>query len=452
MLRQESSFDIQHLLRIALILWIGYFLVLALVDWLFVSDKLNVLLYYGVQMLNGLIILGFTHPFWRRLCQEKVLLPITLALMTGLPTMTLHIMIRLAPSRFLRDSVEMTLRLTPILLIGLLLTAWHYRWRHVVIFCLTIAMLNIIGIWGLPPLGRKPPPPPPPPSQVIVIDSPESSTDPIPKPQLTQSITQLPQLLPANRGMVMTLLQTLILLIVGYFTSALMSHLRAQQRSLEEANAQLRHQAITSEKLAISRERNRMARELHDTVAHTLSALSVQLQTVQAYWDVEPATSQMMLANSLDATRSGLQETRRALKALRATPLEDLGLTLAIQRLAESAAQRANLELTLSIKEPLPSFMPEVAQCLYRIAQEAIANVIYHADAKQLSIRLEMKEGLIELEIQDDGLGFDVEGQYPGHWGLQGMYERAELVSGQLSIQSQRGHGTTIQLAIQGSA
>jgi len=422
---------------------------LAVVDWLFVSDKLNVLLYYGVQMLNGLIIFGFTHPFWRRLCQEKILLPITLALMTVLPTMTLHIMIRLAPSRFLLDSVEMTLRLTPILLIGLLLTAWHYRWRHVVIFCLATAMLNIIGISWLPPVDHKPPPPP-----IVIIDSPERPAEPLPNPPPAQSNTQFPPPPPPPRsptdsGMVMTLLQVLILLIVGYFTTALMSHLRAQQDSLEEANAQLRHQALTSEKLAISRERNRMARELHDTLAHTLSALSVQLQTVKAYWDVEPATSQMMLDKSLAATLSGLQETRRALKALRATPLEDLGLTRAIQQLAESAAQRANLELTLSIKEP--SLLPleeEIAQCLYRVAQEAIANVIYHADAKQLSITLEMKDGSIELEIQDDGLGFDVDSHYPGHWGLQGMRERAELVGGQLSIQSQRGQGTTIQLVI----
>ena len=118
-----------------------------------------------------------------------------------------------------------------------------------------------------------------------------------------------------------------------------------QRRSLEEANAQLRYHASTQIELTISHERNRMARELHDTLAHTLSGLIVQLQTVKAYWEIEPATSQKMLDDALAATRDGLRETRGALKSLRATPLEDLGLSLAIRQLAEEVAARANLDL-----------------------------------------------------------------------------------------------------------
>src|SRR5439155_20678930 len=129
------------------------------------------------------------------------------------------------------------------------------------------------------------------------------------------------------------------------------------------------HHAGTLESLAVSRERNRMARELHDTLAHTLSGLSVQLETVEAYWDVEPRTAHAMLDRALEATRDGLQETRRALKALRASPLDDLGLGLALRRMAESAVARANIELDLEIPEQVPPLAPDVEHCIYRVAQ-----------------------------------------------------------------------------------
>src|SRR5439155_24600069 len=122
------------------------------------------------------------------------------------------------------------------------------------------------------------------------------------------------------------------------------------------------HHAGTLESLAVSRERNRMARELHDTLAHTLSGLSVQLETVEAYWDVEPRTAHAMLDRALEATRDGLQETRRALKALRASPLDDLGLSLAIQRMAESAVARADIHLDLAIPKQVPPLSPDVEQ------------------------------------------------------------------------------------------
>ena len=192
-----------------------------------------------------------------------------------------------------------------------------------------------------------------------------------------------------------------------------------------------------------------MARELHDTLAHTLSGLSLQLQTVKAYWKVDPATAQEMLDRAVAATRSGLQEVRRALKALRAAPLDDLGLSLAIRQVAESVAERGHLKLSLSITEPLPSLAAEVSQCFYRVAQEAIMNVLYHANAKRLSVTLKVKDNEALLKIEDDGIGFDVTGEYTGHWGVKGMRERAELVGGRLLIKSQRHHGTTIQLYIE---
>lgn len=122
-----------------------------------------------------------------------------------------------------------------------------------------------------------------------------------------------------------------------------------QQRTLETANRRLVELAASLEKLTISRERNRMARELHDTLAHTLSGLTVHLEAVKAYLDVEPHTAKALLDESLTHTRRGLNETRRALAALRATPLDDLGLVLALRHLVDSATERTDLQPTLEL-------------------------------------------------------------------------------------------------------
>jgi signal transduction histidine kinase len=213
----------------------------------------------------------------------------------------------------------------------------------------------------------------------------------------------------------------------------------------------LTHYSSTLEDLTISRERNRMARELHDTLAHTLSALSVQLETVKAYWDVDPAAAQQTLDKSLAATRSGLQETRRALKSLRASPLDDLGLALALRKMAEEAAARASLKLDLSLPEQLPALSSDVEQCVYRVAQEAIANAAHHANAQTLIVQVLVNAPQVSLLVRDDGLGFNVEqGETSRHFGLPGMRERAQLVGGQLTIDSQPGQGTAIQLTIEG--
>lgn len=101
------------------------------------------------------------------------------------------------------------------------------------------------------------------------------------------------------------------------------------------------------EQLAVSRERNRLARELHDTLAHSLTAISVSLETAKAYFDIDIDRTLEFIDKSLDTTRKGADETRRALKALRSSSLEDMGLQLAIQRAAKSAAARFHLNLTL---------------------------------------------------------------------------------------------------------
>ncbi|NOR81930.1 MAG: hypothetical protein GQ526_00365 [Ardenticatenales bacterium] len=244
--------------------------------------------------------------------------------------------------------------------------------------------------------------------------------------------------------------RTAIYLIVGNIVVQLMAQQRAQRESLARANRQLAHYATTLEQLAVSRERNRLARELHDTLAHTLSGLSVQLEAVKALWDSNPKGARSTLVGSLAAAREGLTETRRALRDLRASPLEDLGLALALCNLAESVATRTGLELELEVPEQLDELPPNVGQCIYRTAQEALANVDQHAEARRVRVALHQGSEQVVLTISDDGSGFDPRRVDPeSQFGIQGMRERAEMVDGVLEVKSQPGKGTMVRFTVE---
>ena len=242
-------------------------------------------------------------------------------------------------------------------------------------------------------------------------------------------------------------IRTITFILVGYMVVRLMANQRQQRRALAEANSQLAHYATTLEQLATSRERNRLARELHDTLAHSLSGVAVQLEAVKTLWENSPQESRTMLEQSLATTRNGLTETRRALQALRATPLEDLGLALAIHNLAESVTSRKGLALDMDLPERLENLSPDVEQGIYRVAQEALENVIQHAEARNVKLRISQANGSFAMTISDDGRGFDPESVDLIHqFGLQGMRERTEMLGGQLEMVSQPGNGTTISL------
>lgn len=436
----EENPNAVRLVYLAAWLWLGYLLLFFLIDSLFVREPLPPL-YYTANALNALLVLGL--GWWRqgRTLLGRAFLPAVIVLMSALPILASHLLVpHLVAGSGLGPGVApggppvlpgpttsaegMALRLMPVLFMALVLTAWQYRWPQVVLFSLGTAALSL----GL----------------LLSTSGPSG---------LTLGLLLSPDGPPPGvfAGVLVGVVQAFSFLTVGYFISSLMSRLRAQQAELAQANAQLVHHASTLESLAVSRERNRMARELHDTVAHTLSGLSVQLETVEAYWDVDPQTSHSMLHKALEATRVGLHETRRALKALRASPLDDLGLSLALRRMAESAVARANIHLDLAIPEQVPPLAPDVEQCIYRVAQEAVANAIHHANARTLAVRMACQDGETRLVVRDDGIGFEVpNAEQNGHFGLAGIRERAQLAGGQLTIASHPGSGTTVELVIAG--
>ena len=408
MMDDRSQTDVMRLLPLTVGLWLGYLLVLALIDLVFYPRPVFSPAFYLINGLSALVVLGLV--IWQpgRTWLGKAFLPLVIVLLAFVPVVTANLAVLSQPPIAANGPEAVTLRLVPLLLMALILTAWQYGWPGVVFFSGTTALLTLgLQLFHFRPGGAPLMPP-----------------------------------------LTIVLIQTVTFLVVGYFISALIRRLQQQQASLARANAQLTDYAATLEDLTVSRERNRLARELHDTLAHTLSALSVQLETVKAYWEVDPATAQKMVDDALNLTRAGLQETRRALKSLRASPLDDLGLTLALRQLAAETADRANLRLEFSVPEQLPALPPAVEQCIYRVAQEATANVAHHARARRLGVQLIVAETVV-LRVRDDGQGFDPRRmESAGHFGLPGMQERAKLIGGKLAIDSRPGEGTVVQLAI----
>lgn len=245
--------------------------------------------------------------------------------------------------------------------------------------------------------------------------------------------------------LVVFLIQLALYLFSGNMIVKFMKIQRDQWQQLRDANERLAQHASTVEQLTISRERNRLARELHDVLAHTLSGVAVELEGLRATMRHDPEQATALLDHSLKAIREGLTETRRALQELRAKPLEDLGLPLAIRSLAESHANRTDFQLELDIDRDLGDAPAEVQQSVYRIAQEALANVADHAQAHTVYVMLKRVGTQLRLVIHDDGCGFDPGISEDGHhYGLLGMRERAEMIGGKLSVESRIGNGTQV--------
>jgi signal transduction histidine kinase len=293
------------------------------------------------------------------------------------------------------------------LLIPLLAISWQYRFRVVVAYSALMALLLLVMPLPMRALGGP---------------GPRDALEPL-------------------------IFMTILFLVVGYIVTRLVRAQRQQRMELAEANLQLARHTVTLQQLTISQERNRMARELHDTLAHSLSAAAIQLEAVRSLWEADPAEARTLLDQSLRTTRQGLKETRRAIADLRASPLEDLGLGLAVQSLAQAVAARTGAGLILDVPDHIEGVSPATEQALYRITEEALTNIEHHAAATQIGIRLERHPAALRLTVRDNGTGFDP--SYPpenGHFGLQGMRERAELVGGAVRIESEPGWGTTIQV------
>lgn len=235
--------------------------------------------------------------------------------------------------------------------------------------------------------------------------------------------------------------------IVGTLITQLVRQEREQQAALIIANQKLVAYNMTLEDLSVSRERNRIARELHDTLSHTLSGTAINLEAVKVVLPRDSKKATEMIDTSLAAVREGLVETRRVLVDLRAASLEEYGLLASLQQLLENVRTREGLKVTQELPEFLNLLPSHVEHIFYRIAQEGLQNVVQHASAKNVFFQLQQPPNALNLVITDDGVGFDdTKIQRGSHLGLLGMQERAASIGAQLSIHAELGRGTKLSL------
>ena len=192
-------------------------------------------------------------------------------------------------------------------------------------------------------------------------------------------------------------------------------------------------------------ERRRLARELHDETGQALTSILLGLRSLEDFVDSDDERA--AVADIRRLTVDTLQSVRRLAVELRPKALDDFGLEAALERLRGTFREQTGLALDFVARLGDEQLSPEVATALYRIVQEALTNVVKHAQADAVSILLTRKNGRVGLVIEDDGRGFDPASPAEG-FGLQGMRERVELLGGSLQIESRSGAGTTVAVEV----
>lgn len=209
-------------------------------------------------------------------------------------------------------------------------------------------------------------------------------------------------------------------------------------------------------RLATIEERNRLAREIHDTLAQGLAAITLQLETADALTTSHPQRAQEATQRALRLARSNLEEARRSVMDLRAAPLQGYTLPEALETLIAREYQQPgpgfSIEYSYHPTQNFPALPARVEVGLYRIAQEALSNASRHAEARHIEMTLQAEERWVRLAVQDDGQGFDPasvsQQSSAGHFGLIGMGERVKLLGGSIRIQSEPGSGTCIDVSV----
>ena len=356
--------------------------------------------------ING-VLFGYLSWYWLENKLHRYYLPLALIAATIVPLFS-NLIYLASPQETAQLAITRSWLLFPILIVPLVLIAWQYKFRVVLAFIVLTTLIE------LPILI----------SRVETIDF------------ITVPILGVP------------LIRAFAFGTIGHIVTKLITTQREQQKKLLQANIKLSEHAVTLEQLATSRERNRLARDLHDTLAHTLSGLTVNFEAIKILLGQDHPQITTMLDHALENTRTGLTDTRRALRDLRVKQVEDLGLKIAIENLSIQAETRGQFDIQISMPEILPETSFQLEQCYYRIAQECLENIVKHAQANHVSLNLDLYNSTYILRIEDDGLGFLLSNEENGErLGIKGMKERAAECHGELSIESSPGIGTTIILS-----
>lgn len=237
----------------------------------------------------------------------------------------------------------------------------------------------------------------------------------------------------------------LSLVFILLLVNALLNE-RVVQTRLKKTNEELKRSATQVKQLATAEERSRIAREIHDSLGHSLTALNIQLEGAIKLSQRDPKKSQELLTEAKRLGSVALQDVRQSVATLRdKSPAQDSfqgRLNTLIETLKSSTGITPNINL--QILTPLPEAM---ALALYRLVQEGITNIVKHADATVVDLSLSVDTQGTRLLLRDNGRGFDISQTSTG-FGLQGMRERAQAIGGQLTVNSRPGEGCEIRLVV----
>jgi signal transduction histidine kinase len=217
-----------------------------------------------------------------------------------------------------------------------------------------------------------------------------------------------------------------------------------QQVAVAIENARLYEAA--RERAALE-ERQRLARELHDSVSQALYGIALNAHSADELFEAAPSRARGLLRDVLALAEAGLAEMRALIFELRPESLEREGLVAALERHAAAMEARHGIAVHADLAEE-PDAPLAVKEALYRIGQEALQNAAKHARAHSVELALEVAAGELVLRVGDDGRGFDPAGEFPGHLGLRSMRERAAAVGGSLEVDSAPGGGTRLRARV----
>lgn len=253
---------------------------------------------------------------------------------------------------------------------------------------------------------------------------------------------------------------TIAMAFVVLFANVTRLELQARARSerlreeLAEAHRRLAEYAVQAAELAASRERNRLAREIHDSLGHSLTVVSVQLEAAELVLERDAEDARARIRRARDLAREGLAEVRRSVGALRSSPLDGRPLPAAIESLVAGDGEPAVACRTLGEPRELPE---AAALTLYRGAQEALTNARRHARARRVEVTLDYRQpDAVRLVVADDGVGAPEPGAQesevsaPRGFGLLGLRERAQVVAGRVEVRSAPGAGFTLRVEVPG--
>jgi signal transduction histidine kinase len=198
-------------------------------------------------------------------------------------------------------------------------------------------------------------------------------------------------------------------------------------------------------------ERQRVARDLHDETGQALTAIGLGLRSVATAYQSNPQKAENNLRQLESLVDRALDELQRLIADLRPSHLDDLGLPAALRWYAAEIHKRANLPVHIEIRGEGQELPQPVNLVLFRVAQEALTNVVRHARARHVWVRVRLSEAEARVEVEDDGVGFEVDqASPPDHpaWGMLGMRERTSLLGGRLELRSSPGRGTTVSVTI----